>query len=408
MRKIYVIVGASHRAMYMYAHQLSFTYTDVANLAGVCDPNPARAAYFIKEAAPQATYYADFDRMLAEVKPDTVIVTTVDRYHHEYIIKALDAGCDVITEKPMTIDDEKANAILEAERRNGKRIRVIFNMRFGPFVERIKRAVMEGDVGEVYHVNLEYLLDTKHGADYFRRWHRQLKNSGGLLVHKATHHFDLMNWFIDQTPDTVFAQGSRRFYGPTRGNRSERCLTCPHTATCGYAFDRTNEPEMQGLYFKAEHEDGYYRDGCVFSDEIDIMDTMSVTVRYAEGALLTYSLLAYSPYEGYRVTITGSKGRLEAQTLLSGLYADSPFSTVRFYNRRGEEQIYNIPKLSGTHGGSDDLLLPMLLSEQPEDPLHQLATSAAGIRSIMIGICANKSIADGKPHRITDYVQIPD
>ena len=46
----------------------------------------------------------------------------------------------------------------------------------------------------------EWLLDTRHGADYFRRWHRNKNNSGGLMVHKATHHFDLVNWWMIPTP----------------------------------------------------------------------------------------------------------------------------------------------------------------------------------------------------------------
>ena len=70
--------------------------------------------------------FANFDEMMKTVRPDTVIVTTVDRYHHEYIIKALEYGCDVITEKPLTIDEDKCNAILEAERKTGKKVIVTF------------------------------------------------------------------------------------------------------------------------------------------------------------------------------------------------------------------------------------------------------------------------------------------
>src|SRR5687767_15253676 len=62
-------------------------------------------------------------------------------------------------------------------------------------------------------VTVEYLLNTSHGADYFRRWHAQKENSGGLLVHKATHHFDLINWWLDAVPETVFAQGALAYYG---------------------------------------------------------------------------------------------------------------------------------------------------------------------------------------------------
>ena len=128
----------------------------------------------------------------------------------------------------------------------------------------------EGLVGEILNVDYEYLLDRRHGADYFRRWHRRKENSGGLLVHKATHHFDMVNWWIGQEPEVVFANGSRRFYGPTREERGERCLTCQYQKKCEFAFQDTMDPHVQGMYFIPEKEDGYFRDRCIFSEEIDI------------------------------------------------------------------------------------------------------------------------------------------
>ena len=404
----YVIAGSSGRALEMYARPLYTEFTDAAILAGVFDPNPERAGYFIETACPGTPYYADFDRMISEVRPDVVIVTTVDAFHHEYIIRALDLGCDVITEKPMTIDEDKCNAILEAERRNNRKIRVTFNARFSPLARRVRELLIDGAIGdasEIYHVNMEWLLDTSHGADYFRRWHRQKKNSGGLLIHKATHHFDMINWWINQTPDTIYACGTRKFYGQAGDRRGERCLGCQYRKTCEYAFRHTDEPLMQGLYFIPEKVDGYFRDGCIFSPEIDIEDNMALTVKYREGALLTYSLVAYSPYEGYRVCFTGRGGRMEVQTFASGRYSELPENIIRIYNRRGEEISVAVPKAEGTHGGSDALLREMLFRQNIPDPLQQLASSMAGINSVMIGVCANKSIRDGRPYRIDDLIK---
>jgi predicted dehydrogenase len=351
--------------------------------------------------------YTDFDAMIAARRPDVVIVATVDAFHDEYIVRALDLGCGAITEKPMTINDAKCNAILEAERRNGRKINVTFNARYGPLVRRVKELLLEGAVGDVkdiYHVNMEWLLDRSHGADYFRRWHRRKQNSGGLLVHKATHHFDMINWWIAQVPDIVYAGGSRKFYGPTRQNRATRCAGCPHVGGCEFAFKNADDQKMKGMYFGPEKVDGYYRDGCVFSDEIDIEDNMALTVKYKEGALLTYSLVAYSPYEGYRATITGKGGRLEVQTFASGVHSGQPEDTVRIY-AQDKETIVTVPKESGMHGGSDERLLEMLFRPGTPDPLNQLASSAEGIHSVMIGVCANKSIADGMPHRVDDYIK---
>ena len=95
----------------------------------------------------------------------------------------------------------------------------------------------EGIIGEILNIDLEWILDTVHGADYFRRWHRYMKNSGGLLVHKATHHFDLINWWMEDEPVKVSAFGNRRFYGLTRIKRGERCLTCQYKGDCEFYWD---------------------------------------------------------------------------------------------------------------------------------------------------------------------------
>ena len=229
--KRYALAGASSRGLYMYGKAISERFTDSAKLVGVYDINPVRSNLLSRECG-NVPVFNTFDEMMASAKPDCVIVTTVDRFHHEYIIRALEAGCDAITEKPMTIDDARCRAILDAEKRTGRHVTVTFNYRFAPYVTRIKELLREGAIGEVYSVDFEWILDTRHGADYFRRWHRRKDNSGGLLVHKATHHFDMINWWVEDDPMLVYATGSRRFYGPSRRERGERCSTCAYTRTC--------------------------------------------------------------------------------------------------------------------------------------------------------------------------------
>ena len=166
-----------------------------------------------KADAPPAYPANEFDRMLAETKPDVVIVTTIDRTHHEYIIRTMEAGCDAITEKPLNTNIEKCHAILHVVERTGRNLKGTFNYRYAPTRTKVKELILNGTIGQVTSVHFEWLINTKHGADSFRRWHRDKRNSGGLMVHKATHHFDLMNWWLDSSPETVFALGKLAFYG---------------------------------------------------------------------------------------------------------------------------------------------------------------------------------------------------
>lgn len=406
--KRYVIVGAGTRGLHMFGHKISSEkYEEKAKLVGIYDINSVRANEFSKECG-GIPVFNDFDKMLDETRPDAVIVTTTDCYHHEYIIKAMEAGYDVISEKPMTIDAEKCRAILDAEKRTGKKVKVTFNMRFMPYMQRVKELIKEGLVGDILHIDLQWKLDTSHGADYFRRWHRYLEKSGGLLVHKSTHHFDVINWWLEQQPEEVYAFGTRRFYGPTRENRGERCLNCKHKSTCEFYWDIEEDSENKfhsRYYLEAEKEDGYLRDRCVFAEDINIYDSMSVNVKYSKGTLLNYSLIAHSPYEAWSAAISGTNGRLEVGEIYSGPGADKPCKEIRYFNRKGEAITYEVPKASGAHGGGDDKLIRMLFVGDVEDPLGCQASSMDGAMSLLIGASANVSIAQKKPVVIKEQLK---
>jgi predicted dehydrogenase len=287
-RKRYAIVGLGSRSG-MFTEAILGKYKDRCELVALCDTNQTRMNFWNRRwgGTPVPTFKAeDFDRMIRERKPDTVIVTSVDATHHLYICRAMELGCDVITEKPMTIDAEKCRQILDTVERTGRKLRVTFNYRYSPPRTTVKELLMKGAIGEVKAVHFEWLLDTVHGADYFRRWHREKKNSGGLMVHKATHHFDLVNWWLDTSPELVFALGSLAFYGRPNPNPKP------------FELDLRDGDLLQGLYLDAESEDGYRRNQNVFGPGITIEDTMSVLVRYRNGAQMSYTLSAYCPWEG--------------------------------------------------------------------------------------------------------------
>jgi predicted dehydrogenase len=318
--KRYALVGTGSRAG-MYVDAIAGTYRDCAELVAFCDLSQVRMDWYNRKLTGQyglpacPTYLAaDFDRMIAEQKPDIVIVTTIDASHHEYIIRAMDLGCDAITEKPMTTDADKARAIFEAIQRTGKSLRVAFNYRYAPAYTKFRELVMQGAVGKPLCVDFAWLLDTSHGADYFRRWHREKHNSGGLLVHKATHHFDLVNWWIDSVPSEVFAMGDLKFYG--RANAEARGEHYPYVRYTGvpeaqrdpFALFLDQDASLRGLYLEAEAETGYLRDRNVFGEPITIEDTLAVTARYRNGVLLSNCLAPIRPGKGCASPSPAQKG----------------------------------------------------------------------------------------------------
>lgn len=388
----------------MYLRPLRDDFSETVRLVGICDTNSVRAAYLAAEV-PGVPTFDDFDEMMRTASPDTVVVTTIDRYHDRYIIAAMEAGARVICEKPLAIDGSKVRAILDAQARTGRSLTVTFNYRFVPYMEAIKRLLTADAIGRPHSVHLEWLLDRAHGADYFRRWHRRKENSGGLLVHKASHHFDLVNWWLESEPESVFASGDRSVYGPTRLERGDRCSTCSFMASCEFGVDLAVRPELKALYFDAESVDGYQRDRCVFDPEIDIEDTASVAVRYRSGALLSYSLVAFSPYEGWRLSITGSKGRLEARQIESGPLAGEQTSPIFIFGNDGTYREEHVLTEAGGHWGADPRLRECLFGENPPSgTVGCAATAHDGAMAALVGIAANQSIASGQPIRIADLL----
>jgi predicted dehydrogenase len=425
----YVIVGTGARS-FMFAESLLETYRETSELAAICDVNPKRMEYHNKvyhrkfgtEAIP--TYAAkDFDEMIRKEKPDVVIVTTIDRAHDEYIIRAMEAGCDVITEKPMTTDEKKCREILETVERTGRKLRVTFNYRYAPSRSKVKELLLSGVIGEVKSIHFEWLLNTKHGADYFRRWHRDKNNSGGLMVHKSTHHFDLVNWWLGSEPEVVFGLGSLGFYGKTNGQRLgnyrpyERSTAVAEADGDPFALDLRDGGGLEGLYWEAEKEDGYIRDQNVFSDGITIEDTMNLVVGYRSGAQLSYSLTAYSPWEGFRIAFNGTKGRIELDEFENSYISAgnshvgdglSESQRLMVFPHWDKPYQVEIPKAEGGHGGGDILMLEDLFGANPNgDPLKRAAGHRDGAMSILTGIAANKAFASGEAVRVADLRAFP-
>jgi predicted dehydrogenase len=425
-RKRYAQVGLGARSM-MFRTAVLKTYAEHSQMVGFCDLNEGRLRLAQSHAremgAGDVPGYAaaDFDRMIRETKPDVVIVTTKDGTHDQYIVRALDLGCDAMSEKPMTTNEDKCRKILKAQRQTGRKITVTFNYRYSPHRTQVKDLLMSGVIGDVLSVDFQWLLDTVHGADYFRRWHSHKADSGGLMVHKATHHYDLVNWWLSAIPVTVTAGGKREFYTPAMAKRlglqshHERCHTCPEQGKCTFFLDLAGRPSFKSVYLDNEKYDGYFRDQCVFRPDIDIEDTMNVIVKYDTGALLSYSLNAFNGWEGYHIAFNGTKGRLEhgMQEKVSVFGDDSvpgavkPEGTyIRIYPMRAPAYAVPLwPAGEGGHAGGDRVMLDdLFLPQKPNDKYLRAADQRAGAYSILTGAAANISIRTGKPVNIADLV----
>ncbi|MGD0090859.1 MAG: Gfo/Idh/MocA family oxidoreductase [Planctomycetota bacterium] len=419
-RKRYVVAGTGGRGTHMFAKPLLKEYTAYCELTGLYDVNPLRMKAANELLGANVPMYTDFQEMLEKARPDCVVIASRDCTHAELIVKTLAAGKRALSEKPLCTTARQCRDILAAKEkhaRKGGSCFVTHNCRYAPAIAELKRLLKEGVIGELLSVVFQETLDRRHGADYFRRWHRRQENSGGLLLQKSSHHFDALNWLIGSPPDTVTAQGALQFYGKNGPFRHQRCAGCPHATKCDFYADLWKDPLNKRMYKDAESADGYIRDGCVFDQEIDIVDHAGVLLSYQNGVAVEYSLTAYASYEGWLIQLEGTRGRLELKEvwntnwspgtiLIHGLEQAVGQSLILFSPKDGLRKL-TIPEKAGGHGGADEALQHDFFARPFDAPLtEQQAPVEQAVQAVLIGHAANLSISNGsRPVKVQELLK---
>ena len=427
-KKKVALVGTGIRGVSFFGKFLNDEYADKIEFVGLCDINPGRVAYAKKHIGVNCPTYTNFDKMLEEVDLDLLMVTTVDATHHEFIIKGLDKGIDVVTEKPMTTDENKCQSIIDAQRRSKGKLIMAFNYRYGKVFTKLKEIIESKEIGALVSIDLNWYLNTYHGASYFRRWHGLREKSGTLLLHKSAHHFDLLNWFIGSDPVEVHAYGDLEKYGNNNAFTGANCRSCTHKNNCDFYWDITENETYMNLYVENEKYDGYIRDNCLWRKEIDIFDKMTVQIKYANNVQVSYSLTTYSPFEGFRFAFNGENGRLETQEGIPwrdavqedqskihdkemdhSTHSKAELKYHEIVTQRNFDDYKRIefPFVRKGHWGGDKLMFDEIFrAENPKPELKHASDVRDGSMAVLIGIAARKSIDEGKPIKIAELTDL--
>lgn len=196
------IVGAGLGAK---IHALQLKELNEAELAAVYGRNEERAKGFANTHGAKR-WYSDYRRMLDDKDVDVVIITTPNGLHKDFAIPAAEAGKHVVVEKPIEISLERAEAIINACRDNNVVLSVIYQLRFGKAVNKIKQAIDCGLFNKVFLCDAydkEYREPSYYADDYWRGTRRF--EGGGTLTTQSTHVIDLLQWFMGPV-ESVFAK----------------------------------------------------------------------------------------------------------------------------------------------------------------------------------------------------------
>lgn len=428
-KKRIALVGTGIRGVRFWGRDLAEQFGDSVEFVGLCDLNPGRLAFAKSYIGVDCPVFTNIDDLLDSVKAiDLVMVTTDDASHDEIIVKALERNISVVTEKPMTTDEFKCAAIQKAVENSKGELIMAFNYRYGLMFTSMKEVLESKEIGDVISVDFNWYLNTYHGASYFRRWHGLREKGGTLLLHKSAHHFDLINWYLEADPIEVHAYGALEHYGKNNSFRGKNCRVCPHQKKCDYYWDISKDELATNLYVKNEHHDGYIRDNCLWREEIDIFDKMSVQIRYANNVIVNYSLTTYSPFEGFRLAFNGKHGRAETwegipwleqaaidqakvyekeMGLTSHSTREEGVQEINIANNFGGYRRIELPYVRRNHWGGDPLLNAHIFKGiPPEKNLGQQASFRDGAMAVLIGIAARKSIDEGRPVKIEELTKL--
>ena len=252
-------------------------------------------------------------------------------------------------------------------------------------------------IGKPLFINYNWYVDIKHGVEYFRRWHSDNEKSGGMLVHKSCHHFDLLNWWLEDTPYCVSGMGNRLFY-TTNQAIEYNCRNCLNP--CRYRMEISCSPIIKKMYFDNELVDGYIRDKCIYRD-VTINDTLCSQITYRNGTIVSYSINFYSPFDSWNLAIIGENGSLLTNESSTNNYID-----ICIDSHSGEKEVVHVPKNLGKHYGADWELRKYIFSNNNDnifDNWIKLGNCNDGISAAVIGILSSKSHKENK-HYVNPFI----
>ncbi|MEM0383548.1 MAG: Gfo/Idh/MocA family oxidoreductase [Candidatus Caldarchaeum sp.] len=166
-------------------------------LVAVVDLDVGRAEKAAKRFG-VASFFKHLDEMLKTVKPDAVTICTPSTTHAPIALKLLEAGCDILIEKPMSTNVEEAARIIEQADRTGRTVMVGFIERFNPVVQLAHKLISEGEIGDVL-----LMYSRRIGS-----WPERIGDTG-VVKDTAIHDIDLAGWILNEVPETVYAKCGR-------------------------------------------------------------------------------------------------------------------------------------------------------------------------------------------------------
>lgn len=210
------IIGAGNRSGTHIAQLKELP--DRCQITAVCDVERARAEAALVKVGGEAKPFTSHTDLLASKLCDAVIIATPNYTHKQIAVDALKAGCHVLCEKPMATTLDDAREIVDAVRSSKKVFSVGLQFRHASIYRKVRDLVAARAIGDLKYVWAEefrgdwarLFADPQENAR--RNWRYDQKLSGGTLLEKNCHDFDILGWVIGGKPVRVTASGGNSVF----------------------------------------------------------------------------------------------------------------------------------------------------------------------------------------------------
>ena len=412
-----IIVGAGHRA-FVYS-KLALTNPELLKIVGVADPNPIRR----KKAMDTFGFSEDmcFENAEELAKKgklaDTVINGTMDEQHLETAVPLLNAGYDMLLEKPFAPNESEMRQIVECAKKNNSKVMICHVLRYTPFYYGIKQRIVNGEIGDIINIQTTEHVSYHHlSTSYVRgKWANKDKCHTTMLLAKCCHDLDIMMWMMaDTKPTQISSFGGKFQFKPENAPKDAGTICmkdCPLVDTCVYSTKRLyiDHPDRWAFYVwdalegkenvtiddkiaLMKSDNPYAR--CIYKCDNNVVDHQSVLVNFASGATGTHNMVGGSAEPRRNIHIIGTKGEIY------GNFEESKFTVLKINpspNAHNEECDVEEVDLRvtgdmvgayGGHGGGDERLaedfVKFIRGEKPSLACTSIFDSVAGHLSVYL------------------------
>ena len=392
-----IVIGAGARGT-IYANYAN-AFPSQLSIIGVADPSEVRRTRMSRlHGVPESRCFENWEEVFEHERfADAVIIATPDHLHTGPCLKALEKGYHVLIEKPVAPTEAECRQIAKKAAETGCMVAVCHVLRYAPYFRHLKAVIDSGAIGKV--ISMQHLEPIEHvhmAHSYVRgHWHNS-QQSSPIILAKCCHDMDVLRWLVGKPARQISAFGDRSWFKAENApeGSTARCMDgcavereCPYSALKIYhryrkrlyVFDLPEDPDMQGdTILQYLRNTDYGR--CVYRMANDQPDHITASILFEDGVTASFSMEAFTSYEGRRTRIMGSLGDITGD--MTGITVTS-FAT-------GETSEWK--QRTDSHGGGDwRLVADFIQALDKNDPALLSSSLDISLESHLMCFAAERS-----------------